>query len=329
MSSIGEALTSATPPVRAIFVYNANPGGGGAAFRRGGARLRARGPLLRRSRPVPDRHRRLRRPAAAGDVAARAPRRPPLVRPPARAGKPAVDRSAGRGAAEYRALPPARRADGLRRPALPRRRRDAGTPGAALRRGSARRRDLGRGQGTRIRAAVGAGPVGAVRRRRLPDRRPAGASSFRRRSRPRVTIRCRRSCRRASRPGRIRSWRDAFRSRSCRRRRATSSIRRSPTCPVSSPRRRRRGSISRPTDAAARGIADGDRVRIFNDRGSFTATARLNGRARTGVVVCPSIWWRKLSPDGRNANAVTGQALTDLGRAATFYDCLVEVARCG
>jgi anaerobic selenocysteine-containing dehydrogenase len=82
------------------------------------------------------------------------------------------------------------------------------------------------------------------------------------------------------------------------------------------------------TDAAARGIADGDRVRIFNDRGSFTATARLNGRARTGVVVCPSIWWQKLSPDGRNANAVTGQALTDLGRAATFYDCLVEVERC-
>ena len=46
-----------------------------------------------------------------------------------------------------------------------------------------------------------------------------------------------------------------------------------------------------------------------------------------GVVVAPSIWWKKLSPDGANANAVTGQALTDLGRAATFYDCLVEVAR--
>ena len=67
------------------------------------------------------------------------------------------------------------------------------------------------------------------------------------------------------------------------------------------------------TDAAARGVADGDRVRIFNDRGCFTATARLNGRARAGVVVCPSIWWRKLAPDGQNANAVTGQALTDLG----------------
>ena len=82
-----------------------------------------------------------------------------------------------------------------------------------------------------------------------------------------------------------------------------------------------------PHDANARGIADGDRVRIFNDRGSFTATARVGERAREGVVVAPSIWWQKLAPDGRNANAVTSQALTDLGRAATFYDCLVEVVR--
>jgi len=42
-------------------------------------------------------------------------------------------------------------------------------------------------------------------------------------------------------------------------------------------------------------------------------------------VVSPSIWWKKLAPDGANANAVTSQALTDFGRAATFYDCLVEV----
>jgi len=82
-----------------------------------------------------------------------------------------------------------------------------------------------------------------------------------------------------------------------------------------------------PEDAAPRGIADGDRVRIYNDRGSFTATARVGPKARPGVAVAPSIWWQKLSPDGRNANAVTSQALTDLGRAATFYDCLVEVAR--
>jgi len=81
-----------------------------------------------------------------------------------------------------------------------------------------------------------------------------------------------------------------------------------------------------PDDAHQRGITTGDVVRIFNDRGSFTATARVTNRARRGVVVAPSIWWRKLALDGENANAVTGQALTDLGRAATFYDCLVEVA---
>ena len=82
-----------------------------------------------------------------------------------------------------------------------------------------------------------------------------------------------------------------------------------------------------PADAAARGIGSGDRVRIYNDRGSFTATARVGAKARRGVAVAPSIWWQKLAPDGCNANAVTSQALTDLGRAATFYDCLVEVAR--
>ncbi|KVO75033.1 molybdopterin oxidoreductase [Burkholderia ubonensis] len=82
-----------------------------------------------------------------------------------------------------------------------------------------------------------------------------------------------------------------------------------------------------PVDADARGIADGDVVRIFNDRGSMQARARITDRARAGLVVGLSIWWKKLSPDGRNANEVTSQALTDLGNSATFYDCLVEVAR--
>jgi anaerobic selenocysteine-containing dehydrogenase len=82
-----------------------------------------------------------------------------------------------------------------------------------------------------------------------------------------------------------------------------------------------------PEDASDRGIEDGDKVRVFNDRGSLALTARVSTKARPGVVVALSIWWRKLSPDGNNANAVTGQGLTDLGRAATFYDCLVEVER--
>jgi anaerobic selenocysteine-containing dehydrogenase len=82
-----------------------------------------------------------------------------------------------------------------------------------------------------------------------------------------------------------------------------------------------------PEDAAARGIADGDPVRVFNDRGSFSLAARVTDRARKGMVVALSIWWKKLARDGRNANEVTSSALTDIGRAPTFYDCLVQVER--
>ena len=80
-----------------------------------------------------------------------------------------------------------------------------------------------------------------------------------------------------------------------------------------------------PRDAQPRGLASGDPVRIFNDRGGFAAIVRVSDRARPGVVVAPSVWWRKLAPGGENANAVTSQALTDLGGGPTFYDCLVEV----
>lgn len=81
-----------------------------------------------------------------------------------------------------------------------------------------------------------------------------------------------------------------------------------------------------PDDALARRIEPAAMVRIFNDRGTLQARARVTDKARRGVVVGQSIWWRKLAPDGRNANEVTSQALTDLGGSATFYDCLVEVA---
>jgi anaerobic selenocysteine-containing dehydrogenase len=78
-------------------------------------------------------------------------------------------------------------------------------------------------------------------------------------------------------------------------------------------------------DAQARGIADGAMVRIFNGRGAFHARARVRNHARPGVVAAISVWWHKKAPGELNANAVTSQALTDLGRGPTFYDCLVEV----
>ena len=82
-----------------------------------------------------------------------------------------------------------------------------------------------------------------------------------------------------------------------------------------------------PDDAAARGIADGDVVEAFNDRGVYRCRVAVNGRARAGVVNGLGVWWRKYGLDGTNVNELTHQRLTDLGRAPTFYDCLVEVRR--
>jgi len=83
-----------------------------------------------------------------------------------------------------------------------------------------------------------------------------------------------------------------------------------------------------PDDAAARGIVNGAPVRIFNDRGSMLAKARVTPKARPGLVVGLSIWWKKFSADGKNVNEVTSQRLTDMGRAPTFYDVLVQVEAC-
>lgn len=80
-------------------------------------------------------------------------------------------------------------------------------------------------------------------------------------------------------------------------------------------------------DAAVREINHGDRVTIFNDRGHFTAEAVITDRVRPGVVAAPSVWWPKLAADKANANHTTSEAVTDVGGGATFYDNMVEVKR--
>lgn len=82
-----------------------------------------------------------------------------------------------------------------------------------------------------------------------------------------------------------------------------------------------------PTDADPRFIGDGDEVRILNRRGEFRAQARVSARTRPGVVVAPSLWWKKLGGQSGNANDVTSQNLADLGEAATYYDTLVDVIK--
>jgi anaerobic selenocysteine-containing dehydrogenase len=82
-----------------------------------------------------------------------------------------------------------------------------------------------------------------------------------------------------------------------------------------------------PVDAAARGIEDGDEVRVHNDRGSFRCPARVSDDARPGVVVAPMGWWNHDYPGGRSGQATTPQLLTAEGNAPTFNDNRVELAR--
>ena len=83
-------------------------------------------------------------------------------------------------------------------------------------------------------------------------------------------------------------------------------------------------------DAAARNIANGDLVEIFNDRGTLTLRARVSTRVAAGVVSA-RLDWSKLGADlsgrGANVNALTSERVTDIGGGATFYSTLAQVRR--
>jgi len=81
-----------------------------------------------------------------------------------------------------------------------------------------------------------------------------------------------------------------------------------------------------PRDAAARDLADGDQVRVHNDRGEFLAAVAVDDATRPGLAFTYKAYWARLSPGGSNVNAVTTVRDADLGGAPTFHDTRVEVA---
>ena len=92
--------------------------------------------------------------------------------------------------------------------------------------------------------------------------------------------------------------------------------------------RRRQGTptvLMAPADAIARGIADGDRVRVESARGSAQFTARVTDATRAGVAVIEGIWWHRFHPGGRGVNVLTDDRTTDMGGGPTFHSNLVEV----
>jgi anaerobic selenocysteine-containing dehydrogenase len=80
-----------------------------------------------------------------------------------------------------------------------------------------------------------------------------------------------------------------------------------------------------PLDAAARGLGDGELARVWNDRASLAVPVRVSDRLREGVAAIPFGWWTEHHVDGKVANSLTNDTLTEWGGGVAYSDTLVQV----
>ena len=85
--------------------------------------------------------------------------------------------------------------------------------------------------------------------------------------------------------------------------------------------------LMHPEDAAPRGLAEGDPVRIFNDLGEVRCGVSLGTWIRPGTVSLPKGLWCRHTGNGFTANALAPDTLSDLGGGACFNDARVQVER--
>ncbi|MEI7548231.1 MAG: molybdopterin dinucleotide binding domain-containing protein, partial [Actinomycetota bacterium] len=78
-------------------------------------------------------------------------------------------------------------------------------------------------------------------------------------------------------------------------------------------------------DAARLGLAEGQLARVRNGRGALELSVKITDRLRPGVVAVPWGWWGTQHTDGRVANSLTNDALTDWGGGVAYSDTAVAV----
>jgi anaerobic selenocysteine-containing dehydrogenase len=84
--------------------------------------------------------------------------------------------------------------------------------------------------------------------------------------------------------------------------------------------------LMHPDDAAARGLADNDGVRIYNDLGEVHCTLTVAPSIRRGTVSLPKGIWRRSTRNNTTGTALVPDTLTDIGGGACFNDARVQVA---
>lgn len=78
------------------------------------------------------------------------------------------------------------------------------------------------------------------------------------------------------------------------------------------------------SDALEKGLADGDMVRVFNDRGSMELKVIISARMKKGCLSLPNGWWKA---EGACGNFLSAGRETDMGHGTAFHDNLVSMEK--
>ena len=78
-------------------------------------------------------------------------------------------------------------------------------------------------------------------------------------------------------------------------------------------------------DSEDRNIVNGDKVKVFNDRGSYEGIAKISDDVSKGIIVSTLGYWSQHNKG--TVNCISSANLADMGNAPTFSDNLVEVRK--
>ncbi len=80
-----------------------------------------------------------------------------------------------------------------------------------------------------------------------------------------------------------------------------------------------------PEDAENRGINDGEKIKVYNERGSLILKAIQTEKVPPKIVHTYFGWWGGVHH--ANLNKLTGEYISDIGYGTAFHNCLVEIKK--